>query len=188
MILSQKTIQEIKDKTGMTFDRAKDFSILAEDIFEKTGRTIGITTLKRLFGTIEDERDAIGYTMNTIAIYLGYPSWKAYMGQDSFDSEWGYDDETFFIHLLEPGDQLKVQYLDRQVDFKVIDRSDGREIRRVLRVDGIKNSSLQLGDIVYVYRLSVGAPIEAEKVVRDGVIGNYRTKGEVTNIEYIPAE
>lgn len=35
MILSQKTIQEIKDKTGMTFDRAKDFSILAEDIFEK---------------------------------------------------------------------------------------------------------------------------------------------------------
>ena len=135
MILSQKTIQEIKDKTGMKFDRAKDFSILAEDIFEKTGRTIGITTLKRLFGTIEDQRDAIGYTMNTIAIYLGYPSWKAYMGQDSFDSEWGYDDETFFIHLLEPGDQLKVQYLDRQVDFKVIDRSDGREIRRVLRVD-----------------------------------------------------
>ena len=33
MILSQKTIQEIKDKTGMKFDRAKDFFILAEDIF-----------------------------------------------------------------------------------------------------------------------------------------------------------
>ena len=94
MKLSQKTIDEIKEKTGMIFDRAKDFSVLSEDIFDKTGRSIGITTLKRLFGTIEDERDAIGYTMNTIAIYLGYPSWKAYMGQDTFDSEWGYDDET----------------------------------------------------------------------------------------------
>ena len=188
MILSQKTIDEIKQKTGMAFDRAKDFAVLSEDIFEKTGRTIGITTLKRLFGTIEDERDAIGYTMNTIAIYLGYPSWKAYMGQDTFDSEWGYDDNTFFIHLLEPGDKLIVHYLDRKVIFKVIDRSDGREIRRVLRVDNAKNSSLLFGDIVYVYRLSVGAPIEAEKVVRDGVIGNYRTKGAVTKIEYIPAE
>ena len=188
MKLSQKTIDEIKEKTGMKFDRAKDFAVLSEEIFDKTGRSIGITTLKRLFGTIEDERDAIGYTMNTIAIYLGYPSWKAYMGQDTFDSEWGYDDETFFVHLLEPGDQLQVQYLDRQVGFKVIDRSDGREIRRVLRVDSTKNSSLLMGDIVYVYRLSVGSPIEAEKVVRDGVIGNYRTKGEVTKIDYIPAE
>ena len=188
MKLSQKTIDEIKGKTGMRFDRAKDFAVLSEDIFDMTGRSIGITTLKRLFGTIEDERDAIGYTMNTIAIYLGYSSWKAYMGQDTFDSEWGYDDETFFIHLLEPGDKLQVQYLDRQVCFKVIDRSDGREIRRVLRVDETKNSSLQIGDIVYVYRLTVGSRIEAEKVVRDGVIGNYRTKGEVTRIVYFPAE
>ena len=180
MKLSNKTIEEIKEKTGMKYDRAKDFSVLAEDIFKKTGRSIGITTLKRLFGTIEDQRDAIGYTMNTIAIYLGYPSWKAYMGQDTFDSEWGFDDESFYIHLLEPGDKLSVEYLNRKVDFTVIEH-DGR---RVLRVDDDQNSSLQAGDIVYVYLLRVGNIIEAEKVIRGATIGNYRTKGEVTKIEY----
>lgn len=180
MKLSNKTIEEIKEKTGMKYDRAKDFSVLAEDIFKKTGRSIGITTLKRLFGTIEDQRDAIGYTMNTIAIYLGYPSWKAYMGQDTFDSEWGFDDESFYIHLLEPGDKLSVEYLNRKVDFTVIEH-DGR---RVLRVDDDQNSSLQAGDIVYVYLLRVGNIIEAEKVIRGTTIGNYRTKGEVTKIEY----
>lgn len=180
MILSEKTIQEIKEKTGMKYDRAKDFSVLAEDIFIKTGRSIGITTLKRLFGTIEDQRDAIGYTMNTIAIYLGYPSWKAYMGQDTFDSEWGFDDDSFYIHLLDPGDQLSVEYLNRKVGFTVIDH-DGR---KVLRVDSNHNSSLMPGDIICVYLLRVGSIIEAEKVIRGNSIGNYRTKGEVTKIEY----
>lgn len=35
MILSQKTIQEIKDKTGMTFDRAKDFPSLPKTFLKK---------------------------------------------------------------------------------------------------------------------------------------------------------
>jgi len=181
MILSQKTIQEIKDKTGMRFDRAKDFSILAEEIFEKTGRTIGITTLKLLFGTIEDERDAVGYTMNAIAIYLGYTSWREYMTHDIFDSEWGYDDNTFYVQALELGDELTVHYLNRTVVFTVIDH----EGHRALQVLESANSSLRPDDIVYIYRLRVGDIIEAEKVLRTGSEGNYRTKGEITQIDYM---
>ncbi len=184
MKLSNKTIEEIKKKTGMKYDRAKDFSALAADIFNKTGRTIGITTLKRLFGTIEDQRDAVGYTMNTIAIYLGFASWKEYMGHDSFDSDWCFDDDLFYIHDLELGDQLKVQYLNRSVTFLVVDY----ESARVLKVEESINSSLQVGDIVFIHSLRVGSIIEAEKVIRGTVIGNYRTKGEITEIEYIAAE
>lgn len=184
MKLSNKTIEEIKEKTGMKYDRAKDFSVLAEDIFKKTGRSIGITTLKRLFGTIEDQRDAIGYTMNTIAIYLGYASWKDYMGHDSFDSDWCFDDDLFYIHDLELGDQLKIQYLNRSVTFSVVDYED----TRVLKVEESTNSSLQVGDIVFIHSLRVGSLIEAEKVIRGTVIGNYRTKGEIAEIKYKPAE
>lgn len=184
MKLSNKTIEEIKEKTGMKYDRAKDFSVLAEDIFKKTGRSIGITTLKRLFGTIEDQRDAVGYTMNTIAIYLGYASWKDYMGHDSFDSDWCFDDDLFYIHDLELGDQLKVQYLNRSVTFSVVDYED----TRVLKVEESTNSSLQVGDIVFIHSLRVGNIIESEKVVRGTAIGNYRTKGEITEIEYTAAE
>lgn len=44
-------------------------------IFNETGRTIGVTTLKRLFNYIDDNRKASDYTLNTISIYLGYVDW-----------------------------------------------------------------------------------------------------------------
>ena len=43
--------------------------------YKETDRTIGVTTMKRLLGYISDERNTNEYTLNTIAIYLGYPSW-----------------------------------------------------------------------------------------------------------------
>ena len=121
------------------------------------------------------------YTMNTIAIYLGYTSWREYMTHDIFDSEWGYDDNTFYVQALELGDELTVHYLNRTVVFTVVDH----EGRRALQVLESANSSLRPDDIVYIYRLRVGDIIEAEKVLRTGSEGNYRTKGEITQIDYM---
>ena len=75
MILNEEIIKQIKDKSGLLLDQAKDISVLADKIFADTGRNIGVTTLKRLFGTINDSRMTIEYTLNTIAMYLGYSSW-----------------------------------------------------------------------------------------------------------------
>lgn len=38
------------------FDKAVDFGLLSSYIYKDTGRTIGVTTLKRLFNYINDER------------------------------------------------------------------------------------------------------------------------------------
>ena len=54
MILNEEIIKQIKDKSGLLLDQAKDISVLADKIFADTGRNIGVTTLKRLFGTIND--------------------------------------------------------------------------------------------------------------------------------------
>lgn len=54
MILSNIVIDDIKSKSGLLFDQAKDFEMLAKLILEVTQRSIGITTLKRLLGSIRN--------------------------------------------------------------------------------------------------------------------------------------
>lgn len=48
MILNEEIIKQIKAKSGLLLDQAKDISVLADKIFADTGRNIGVTTLKRL--------------------------------------------------------------------------------------------------------------------------------------------
>lgn len=78
MILNNKIIEDIKRESHLLFDKAGDFALLGSLIFEKTERTIGVNTLKRLFCYINDDRKSSDYTLNTIALYLGYSSWDEY--------------------------------------------------------------------------------------------------------------
>ena len=69
MILNNAIIEDIKEKSSLLFDKAGDFSILSSLIFKETGRNIGVTTLKRLFHYIQDDRKASEYTLNTFFIF-----------------------------------------------------------------------------------------------------------------------
>ena len=72
MTLNNIIIEKIKKRSKLLFDKAGDFDLLSMYVFNETGRTIGVTTLKRLFNYVDDDRKASDYTLNTIAIYLGY--------------------------------------------------------------------------------------------------------------------
>ena len=52
----------------------------------------------------------------------------------------------------------------------------------VLEVVSAKNSSLQKGDILYVHKISVGKILQADKVIRGESIGNYKTNGEIFEV------
>lgn len=179
MILNNAIIEDVKEKSGLLFDKAGDFGILSSLIFKATGRSIGITTLKRLFYYINDDRKASEYTMNTIALYVGYKSWDEYSASKNLDSEWGFADETIYVHALEEGTNISIQYLDRKVNFTVVNH----EGENHLKVVSCENSSLKDGDLLFVYRIRKGEILEAEKVIRGNMIGNYKTHGEVMSIE-----
>lgn len=178
MILNSQIIESLKSKSGLGFDKAKDFEILGGLIFTETGRTIGVTTVKRLLGYIEDDRNTIPYTLNTIAMYLNYKSWEELCVAKRIDSDWDFEDDAIYIQSLEVGDEIEVAYLDRKVSF-VVSVIDGT---KVLRVKSVENSSLRPGDILYVYKIQQGNIIQAEKAIRGNKIGNYKTNGEVTHI------
>ena len=165
MILNNAIIEDIKEKSGLLFDKAGDFSILSSLIFKETGRNIGVTTLKRLFHYIQDDRKASEYTLNTIALYVGYKSWEEYSSAKNLVSDWGYNDETLYIHALDT--------------FIVVNH----EGENYLKVVSSENSSLKTDDLLLVYRIRKGDILEAEKVIRGNNIGNYKTHGEIMNFE-----
>jgi len=184
MILSKTIIEDLKSVSGLSFEQFKDLGLLADLIQQKTKRSIGVTTLRRLFGLIDDGHQTYGYTLNTIALYLDYPSWTDYIKKKSLDSIWEYEDEAIYVDQLECGSKVNIKYLDRELNLKV-QCLDGKN---VLVVETAKNSSLRSNDVLYIYKLEKGAPIVAERIIRDGQHGNYKTQGEISFIEIIPPD
>lgn len=179
MKLSKVTIEEIKEKSALKFEMVKDFVAFSEMIYKATGRRLGVTTLKRLFGNIEDERKPILYTLNTLAMYLGFSSWEEYNSKHLFDSDYDYEDDTVYISQLMLDTRIEVTYLNRVVTFRVIQH----DAIKALRVEASVNSSLKVDDIVILYSLKEGTCIEATQVIRGKSLGNYKTHGEITSIK-----
>lgn len=178
MILSQDIIKDIKEKSNLMFDKSADFNALTDEISKETGRTIGLTTIKRLFGYIDDDRKTSQYTLNTLALYLGYSDWKEYSISKNLDSDWNFDTDKVLIAEQTTGTKINVKYLDRIVTFVVSEYDN----QKVLRVEKAENSSLKVNDILLVNSLQVGKIIEADKVIRGKNIGNYRTHGEISEM------
>lgn len=181
MILSLSTITDLRKKSGLRFERAKDFDILSSIIEKETKRHIGITTLKRLFGYITDERSANEYTLNTLALYLGFGSWEEYVKVRHCDSVYNFIDNALYIHKLTIGDIIDVKYLDREIRFSVIEFKG----HNALKVENAHNGSLMRDDILLLYKLCKGEMIQAEQLIRGASIGNYKTHGEVSSIKII---
>ncbi|MBR1414728.1 MAG: hypothetical protein IJ570_02560 [Prevotella sp.] len=178
MILNTQIIDLIKSKSGLVFDKAKDYDALCDHMYSSTGRTIGVNTVKRLMGYIVDDRKTNEYTLNTIGIYLGFKSWEELCNSIRIDSDWNFDDETIYVDDLALESKVIVKYLNRTVTFKVIDRMN----EKMLLVEDAQNSSLKKGDILEVEHLRKGDCLEAKKVYRDNNVGNYRTNGELKEI------
>lgn len=181
MILSNIVIDDLKEKSGLLFDQAKDFDMLAKLILEVTQRSIGVTTLKRLMGYIDDDHRTNSYTLNTIALYLGFPTWDDYLLARSVDSIWGFQDSAVYIQELELGSEVLVKYMDRTVKFKVVEHEE----KKALMVIEAANSSLQPNDILNIHKIEKGKRLEAEKVFRGDLIGNYKTSSELTVVELL---
>ena len=180
MVFNSQIIEKLKEKSGLMFDKSKDFELLCDAIYQQTGRTIGLTTIKRLLGYISDDRNTNDYTLNTIGIYLGFPSWEALCATFRIDSVWNYEDDTYYIEDLKEGAHIRVKYLNRVVQFDIVLYHGVK----VLLVKDIENSSLKLGALLFVDHIRKGEILEAKMVIRGETTGNYKTNGEITDILY----
>jgi hypothetical protein len=58
--------------------KSYDFEKLSDEIFDTTGISLSISTLKRLFGKVSYNNLPSLYTLNTLARFIGFEDWNAF--------------------------------------------------------------------------------------------------------------
>ena len=71
-------LQIVAQTFGTTPHTPTDFVALASAVQESTGRTIGLSTLKRLWGYIKDQTGTTYSTLSLLSRYTGYSDWDSF--------------------------------------------------------------------------------------------------------------
>lgn len=77
--------KQIESAVGREIHTPKDFEFLSERVFDKQRQTISPTTLKRLWGYIPTSVRPRLSSLNVLAQFLDYPSWKEFCKQHGFE-------------------------------------------------------------------------------------------------------
>ena len=163
----------VAQTVGFTPKTPTDFSLLAHNVFEKTGRTIGISTLKRLWGYIKDQTGTSYTTLSLLCRFAGYRDWDNFCDvtfQLEDDRESGFTSENVVeSRLLAIGASVSIQLsATKSVVIKKIEQPDRFEI-----VES-NNIKLRPADKLRVACVVVGRPFFASDCWRGGyALGTY---------------
>ena len=168
MILDPYIQKLIRERIARDLSRPSQCDALALDIENKTNEHIGVNTLKRLFGILPDVKPTEA-TLQTIARYLGYGSWrllcKSVEGKNSvIDGENG----AIYPSDLPKGTHVVLDYEPRRhVVMTVVE--DG-----LCLVEETAGGKLIVGDLLDVPMVVTGQPFIAKRLIREGTdIGSY---------------
>lgn len=162
MKLSFEIKELLKRKSGRELNEPSDCDIIALDIYNVTHERIGVNTLKRLLGFIEDERNTRLSTLNIIAKYLGYSNWEVLSNAEMSNSTFEEVDGEINVNNLFIGQKIELSYLP---DRTIIIEYQG-EYKFVV-VESY-NSKLHVGDCFETRHLLLNYPLIASNVMRQG--------------------
>ena len=101
----------LKQKSNRDFRLPSDCEYLALDVESVTGEHIGVNTLKRLLGFIDDEREPRISTLDVIARYLGFDNWDVLSIYDSRSNSSFESSAEEIRSKLKPNDQLTITHI-----------------------------------------------------------------------------
>ncbi|MBN2596540.1 hypothetical protein [Labilibaculum sp.] len=78
---------EVLKKFGSQLMYTKACRTLADEIYDETEYRISTTTIRRIFGFLKTNTTPAKFTLNTLAIYIGYESWEAFFSLQDDVSE-----------------------------------------------------------------------------------------------------
>lgn len=165
-------LQIVSQTVGFTPRTPNDFINLASAILDKTGRTIGLSTLKRLWGYVKDQTGTTYSTLTLLSRYIGYQDWDSfcYFASLITDDNSGFStDNIIESRLLENGTTLSlVLGLNKRCTITKTEYPDKFE---VIQAENIK---LHQGDTIRVSCMALGRPFFATDCRRGASpLGNY---------------
>ena len=163
MKFSPYIIELLKHKSGCDIRLSADCEWLVCDIESVTGEHIGVNTMKRLLGFIDDERTPRVTTLDVVARYLGYDSWDALRLVDANYSNSAFDKrDECLVSQLSVGQKLCITYPpDRNLTIEYHGNNK-------FLVTESHNSKLLAGDELTLTHIVRGYPLLISEVVRNG--------------------
>lgn len=173
-MLSPVIKEQIETKLGRIVRYHSDLECLCIEIEKDTKQKISLNTLKRLFGFISGVSEPRLFTLDTIALYLGYSNWDVYLlslersGNSGFNSLLEIKIESLPLFSIvefgyEPDRTVQVRY-DGENQFKVISS---------------KNSKLLEHDLLEITHFVFNYPLVILNVIRVGKSLGRFTAGKV---------
>lgn len=166
MANENEILKRIREKVGIDMTKSVDFDILAQAIKDKTNESLGVNTLKRLFGYKTDKVVPRLSTMDIIAQYLGCADYESLIKELGEDADISLFTPIDCIEVMDLGkgtqvriayDPMRVLFLTYLGDMKFI----------INEVEGSKN--LMKGDVLTITQLAVGHRLVVANVNRDGM-------------------
>ena len=173
-------IELLKRKSGSDLRLPSDCELLSLDIESKTGVRIGATTLKRLLGFAQDERQPHTSTLDAIAHYLGYTHWDELAKiEDQGNSDFDSPDGEIRSADLQVGCELEITYLpDRRVVLFYLGNNR-------YRIQQSENSKLLVGDEVEILSFVLHHPLLVMQVWRNGQSLGQFTAGRISGLSSV---
>lgn len=158
---------------GVEVKTPRDFELLQEHIYQKTGERLSLSTLKRFWGYVD--KDNIDYrvrvtTLDILAQFAGYQSWVAFCQADLAGSDESGTLVNRHLYMKEQAIGTHI-VLTWKPDRVVTLRYEGEDLLTVVESIG---SKLRPGDTCHCTHIVEGIPLTLFSLVREGVLmGNY---------------
>lgn len=169
MQLSPYIISQLSKRAGCDVTSTAGATILCHDIASVTGERLSVNTIKRLTGVLTYDNRPRLTTLDIIARYLGYESWRSLKaGEIAIGSD--FSNKRLFTDMtaLPEGQRVKITWEPGRV-LALTHRGAG-----LYAVAQSVNGKLRAGDLVQLSMLRVGFPFIAADVERDGFsLGEY---------------
>ena len=138
-----------------------DFNELLLAVFSATGRSMSLSTAKRIWGYVNYASHPSVATLTTLARYVGFRDWESFcLGSDSEDSN--FLDQNNLLNDIRPGATVTLEW----------DPDKGCTLRHIRSnrfvVTKAHNIKLQPGDELTAELFSTGQPVYMKDILRGG--------------------
>jgi len=179
-MLSPVIKEHIEKKLGKSIRYHSDLEFLCIEVEKETKQKISLNTMKRLFGFITGVSEPRLYTLDTIALYLGFTNWDVYLlsldqsGNSGFNSLQEIKIESLPVSSIvefgyEPDRMVQIRY-EGDNQFKVITS---------------KNSKLLVNDLLELTHFVLNYPLIILNVIREGKDMGRFTAGKVGGLTFL---
>ena len=162
---------DIEQQVGQHLQSPADFQLLIQQIWEKQHAVLSLSTIKRLWGYVESNGAPRLSTLNTLAQFLGFADWNAYLV--SLEQRGGIESAIFTgegiqTADLQAGDRIAVAWEpNRQCAFRYL--GDNQFV-----VEESKNAKLQRGTTFSAVRFMISQPMYLDNILlADGTRTSY---------------